>query len=361
MTLASATIAKDSKIQSTLAEQMPKLMDQYGLVGLSVSVWQNDQALAQLALGKRNVRKATPVSVNDQWHLNSIGKSINASMIGRLVEDGLLTWQTRVPEIYPDSHKSWSEVTLAHLLTHTSGAQGDFPLASRLVGDPPEGPERIAQRQSHVLKALSNPTEHKAGDVHNYSNLGYTIAGAMAEKVSGRGWEQLIREEVFGPLGMTQSGFGNPAFGDDLSQPQGHSRSFGMAFPKAMHEDNPLFGGPSGSIHSSHQDLAKFAYQHLKGFLQQASTDNPWLGQETFNTLHSPALDDYAFGWVVENWDGVGPVLWHNGANHMWYSLLVILPKWDAIFILTSNDDQTQKKSEFTWSLVDQVINDLEN
>ena len=73
-----------------------------------------------------------------------------------------------------------------------------------------------------VKEGLAKAPQHKPGTLYEYSNLGYVIAGAITEKVTGKSWEQAMRDEVFGPLGMTSVGFGGTGTPGQVDQPWGH-------------------------------------------------------------------------------------------------------------------------------------------
>src|SRR5690606_7475590 len=98
---------------------------------------------------------------------------------------------------------------------------------------------------------------HPPGEKHAYSNVGYTIAGAMAEKVTGVSWEDLVRREVFEPLRLAGSGFGPPASSDEtLEQPRGH-RPVLLRWKVAVDDkaDNTPIMGPAGTVHMTLTDL----------------------------------------------------------------------------------------------------------
>lgn len=157
----------------------------------------------------------------------------------------------------------------------------------------------------------------------------------MAERVTGSSWEDLIRREIFGPLGLRSAGFGHPEDGSQsLEQPRGH-RSL-MGFIISVDDDPTVVIGPAGSIHMSLADLLVYANDHLQGEQGQGKL----LRAETYRKLHTPVLDNYAYGWVVKphaEWSN-GPVIWHNGSNGMWDALLAISRRTNTIIAVVSND-----------------------
>src|SRR5262249_9243419 len=188
--------------------------------------------------------------------------------------------------------------TLEQLLTHRSGVPSDLSadgLWGRLwkrEGTPTE------QRLTLVKGVLARDPDSPAGTKYLYSNAGFAIAGAMAEKITGKAWDDLMRERVFGPLGMKSVGFGAPGTKGVLDQPLGHS-SKGKPVELGPGDDNPPAIGPAGTVNCSLADWAKYIALHLAG---DRGDKTKILAPETFAKLHEPpagADPKYAMGWSV--------------------------------------------------------------
>src|SRR6185436_1954641 len=165
-----------------------------------------------------------------------------------------------------------------------------------------------------------------------YSNAGFSIAGHMAEKVTGKTWEDLMRQKIFRPLGMTTAGFGAPGTEAKHDQPRGHQAD-GTPVEPGPGADNPVAIGPAGIVHCTIGDWAKFVALHLRG----EQGDAKLLKAETFKKLHTPVADGshYGFGWMVTSrpWGGKG-VLTHSGSNTMWYCVTWIAPEKDFAVLI---------------------------
>ena len=327
-----------------------------GLVGLGAIIIQDGKIIGASVSGERKKGSQVLLTEQDKWHIGSITKSFTATMIGRLVEKGILNWNTPVKEVLSDAsnlHRDWQNVTLEQLLTHTSGAAPNFPLLVNFKR-PAEGSERMKAREAAVLDILKKAPKNTPGSTFTYSNIGYTIAGVIAEKETGIPWEMLIQQEVFVPLKLQSSGFGPPQDeGEKLSQPRGHKNLFGMTLAASPQEDNSPIIGPAGTIHLSLEDLARYANEHLQGELGRSSLLKP----ETFQKLHTPLLNSYAYGWVVRLSEDspVSPVIWHNGSNTMWYALVTFSPSINTVIAITSNDGKIKAAEQAAWKIVDQV------
>jgi CubicO group peptidase (beta-lactamase class C family) len=228
--------------------------------------------------------------------------------------------------------EGWHGATLEQLLQNRGGAPGK---------PPPEPWSELFRRRDaphearawFVAQLLASPPAHAPGTTFEYSNQGYTIAGAMLEEVLEKPWEQLVRAEVFEPLGMTSAGFGPPGSKESLDQPRGHQGREPLApGPRA---DNPPAVGPAGTVHASIGDWARFAAVHLRG----ERGDGSYLKPETFRKLHQPPDgQSYAMGWGCQERGWAGRrALAHSGSNTMWYCTVWIAPEKDHAFLVATN------------------------
>lgn len=328
----------DGPAGASLGKLVTEQRKEKNLVGLAAMVTVDGKVTAAAAEGERKQGSGVPVEITDQWHLGGITKSITATMIARLVESGQMKWTDTVGEIFPDASAlaDWKPVTLWQLLTDTAGAPANFPIEIRRQW-PAVGPECTQARRAAVLDVLAEKPEYPPGKKYRYSNVGYCIAGAMAEKVTGSSWEDLVTREVFEPLGLTEAGFGPPQSADDtLQQPRGHRKI--LAGKVAMNDqaDNTPIMGPGGTIRMTLSELCNFANDHLRGELGQGKL----LSAETYKKLHTPELDGYACGWVKNEPNINIPYIeyWHNGSNTLWYALVVFIPEKKLVVAVTAND-----------------------
>jgi CubicO group peptidase (beta-lactamase class C family) len=336
----------------SLTDQIPDLRKEKKLVGLAAMVMVDGQVVASAVDGERKNGSNVPLEIGDRWHLGSITKSVTATMIARLVESGQIEWSYSIGECFSDAsiHDDWKPVTLHQLVTHTAGAPANFSVGVRLK-QPALGPECTQARLESVLAVLAKQPAHVPGKEHAYSNVGFTIAGAMAEKATGESWEDLVKREVFEPLELTGAGFGPPKSSDQtLEQPRGHSSYFGWTVAADDKADNTPIMGPAGTVHMTLKDLCTYATEHLRGELGAGRL----LSAETYTLLHTPVLDDYACGWVKNEPNAFIPhtVYWHNGSNTMWYALVVFIPDKNMVVAVTSNDGDIEHAEAAAWEVV---------
>jgi CubicO group peptidase (beta-lactamase class C family) len=290
------------------------------------------------AAGVTGVRKAgTTVSatIDDLWHLGSDTKAMTAVIMATLVERGKLTWETTIGDIFPELARSFPAefraITVRQLLSHHAGLRRniDWQQASRSSASFRE------QRLYALKKAAATKLDSQPGTKYLYSNLGYTLAGTIAERVSGKQWESLIQDTVFIPLGMKSCGFGGTGTQGKIDQPWPHT---GNGKPRPSNGplvDNPEVLGPAGTVHCSIADWAKFIADQLRG----ENGTGALLKQSTYKALHTPHFgDDNALGWEVisRSWSD-GPVLVHSGSNLMNFCLVAISPSRGFAVLAVTN------------------------
>jgi CubicO group peptidase (beta-lactamase class C family) len=331
-----------------LATLLEPIRERHDLPGLAAAVVTREGLEALGACGVRERGKDAPLRAGDRMHLGSCTKSMTATLCAILVEEQKLAWTTTVgasfPELAPKMNEAWKTVTLEQLLTNRGGAPGDVPRA--LWGElftSKEPPRK--QRELLAAGILELAPSSPPGSRFEYSNAGFAIAGLMAERAMGRSYEDLMRERLFAPLGMSSAGFGPPGTQGALDQPLGHRES-GKPVPPGPGSDNPPAIAPAGRVHAALEDWARFVRMHLcAGELPEGRL----LSAETVRKLHTEAAEDkdrYAFGWGVAERKWGGRVLRHSGSNTMWFCTVWMAPeKGFAILIATNQGGDAAAKA----------------
>lgn len=278
------TPRSDGPAGASLADLVTDLRKEHKLIGLGAMVMVDGKVMSSAADGERKKGSGVSLELGDRWHLGSISKSVTATMIGRLVESGQMKWTETIGERFSDAsiHENWKPVTLQQLLTHTSGAPANFSFAVMLK-KPALGPECTGERRKAVIDVMAEKPAHPPGEEFAYSNVGYTIAAAMAETATGVSWEDLVKREVFGPLALNDAGFGPPKSpSNTIDQPRGHHVRSVWKRSASDDEDNTPIIGPAGAIHMTLGNLCNYATEHLRGEVGTGKL----LAGETYKRLH---------------------------------------------------------------------------
>lgn len=302
-------------------------------------------AVAETAVsGVRIAGGAVPVTVADLWHLGSITKGMTATLTARLIERGVLrfdmTLAEALPELAPAMHQEVAPITLEMLLCHRGGLPANPPFFRMLQGQQ-RGADTAELRARVVEEALKLAPEHMPGQREHYSNLGYIVLGRVLETATGQSWEDLVREEVFGPLGIASAGFGPPGVRDAADQPRGHRPGWQVDFAPVEPDgfaDNPAFLGPAGTVHMALGDWALFLIDQMQGARGQGRLLSP----DSYRRLHAPVAgteDGYALGFLRikgEPW-AAGPVIAHDGSNTLWFALMAGDPASGRGLLIATN------------------------
>ncbi len=245
-------VAGDNKLDTTLEF----IRADYDLPSLGAMLIKGDEIVEMGAVGLRAIGFTERVTIQDRWHLGALTKAMTATLAARLVEQGVISWDTTVASIFPDLvgsiRSEYVDVRLDELLYHTAGLPwriGRAPSWPTLRDDAAPLP---VQRRRLAAEYLAMEPEAQRG-TPLYTLAGYIIAGSMLEELTGQAWEELISTEVFVPLGFVSSGFGAPGSAGSRDQAWGHLpqgsrwRAIDPADPDA---DNPEAVGPASTVHS---------------------------------------------------------------------------------------------------------------
>ena len=247
LVLASITVHAATPPPKDVSPLLATVVQKNNIPGMAAAVVRNGETVALGVAGVRTRGKGDKIAAADRFHIGSDTKAMTAFLCGILVDEGKLKWGQTIGETFPELKKSmhpqYQAVTLEQLLTHRGGAPGDLTkdeLWGKLYqhrGTPTDA------RRLLVEGVTSKLPEATPGEKYIYSNTGFSIAGHMAEKVTGKSWEDLMREKIFRPLGMTTAGFGAPGTATKNDQPRGH-KADGSPVEPGPAADNPVAIGP---------------------------------------------------------------------------------------------------------------------
>ena len=311
------------------AEQMEALQ----IPGLTFVFVQGGKVIYARGYGYADLETATPADADSTiMRIGSVSKLFVATAVMQLVEQGKLDLDADVNgylTTFQLANPFREPVTLAHLLTHTTG-----------IEDPPYTSETDPQQReplgAHLAAQMPSPT-HRPGKVHRYSNYGYALAAWIVEEVSGTPFDQYVQQNIFAPLGMADS-----RYLLDLPLPQnlatGYQYQNGVQAPQPMDYDHDY---PSGSIVSTAEAMSRFILAHLEGGCAQ---DACILQDDTLAQMHQRQAktphkgQNVTYGFVEALHDGQR-LLGHSGAIRGFGSSLNLLPEHDAGYFFAFNQE----------------------
>jgi CubicO group peptidase (beta-lactamase class C family) len=319
---------------SPLATLLDSLRYEYRLPALAGAIVSDTGAMDAQAVGCRRWGGSANVTNNDQFHLGSDTKAMTAALIGTLVDDSLLTWESTLPTIFPEYAETmrteYRSVTVREILSHSAGLVPDPTLTLTKT--------TLTEQRTEVLAwALAQPPANAKG-IFNYSNLGYIIAAAIVDKLTGRSYEDVLFERVLQPLGITTAGFGPMGAAGLEDQPLQHTSAYVPLDPGA-NTDNPPIYNSAGRLHMSIGDWSRYVSWVLAceaGHATLMSAENASV--LTTGVVAMPGEGMYAFGWaVVDRPWADGRALTHSGSNTLNFSVAWLAPNRQFAVIAVTN------------------------
>lgn len=363
-------LSEGTQSPADLGSMLAQIGKRHDIPALGAVVLRGDQIVAEGVAGVRRRGTATPVTIDDRFQIASCAKAMSALLVARLVEESALDWDRPITRYFPGErlHADWDRVSLRKLITHTAGVRD--PLFTFLRSTTFDRGTLSERRLAFAKKVLrSKPPAPPDGRVV-YCNTDYILAAVVAEKATGKSWEQLMRSRVFEPLGLDSAGFGPPGTPGQTLEPWGHGKHrllqlgvFGNnAFdPAARGADYPAIASPAGYIHLSIREWAEFVSLHLRAHPANPHHSSLLLRPATFTVLHgTESALSYAGGWHVGTrpWakgsrtGDSGRILYHLGDNGRWTSAVWVAPEKDfAVMVVCNRGDQGK--------IVDEVVGRL--
>ena len=319
-----AALAQDhaAKIQEVLT-----LAQKYKQFNGSALVAENGKVIYKGGFGLANMEWNIPNTPDTKFRLGSITKQFTATLTMQLVEQGKIKLDAKISDYLPDYRKDIGEkVTIHQLLTHTSGIPS-YTGQPGFVENVSRNPYKV---DDFVKKYASGDLEFEPGSKYSYNNSGYFLLGAIIEHVTGKPYEQVLKENIFDPLGMKNTGYDHhdtiiPKRATGYSKtPDGYTNAgyLDMSIPYA-----------AGSMYSTVEDLYLW---------DQALYTDKLVSAQSKALMYKPFLQDYAYGWVVQNasfkQDGKDvPVIRHGGGINGFTTTIVRFPQEKNLIVMLDN------------------------
>jgi CubicO group peptidase (beta-lactamase class C family) len=304
--------------QEMIAHQIP---------GVSLAVLRRGKIILLKSYGFANVEHQVPVKPSTIFQSGSIGKQFTAAAVMILIQENKLSLDDKISKYFPDSPAAWKDITVRHLLTHTSG-MGDYPAEIDLRRDYTE--------EQYFESFKKAPLDFAPGTSWNYSNIGYATLGFLIRKITGKYYGDFLQERIFKPLGMTTARIISE---DDIVP----NRAAGYRLENGQLK-NQSWVSPStnstadGSLYLSILDLAKWdAALYSDQLLRQSNREKLW----TPVMLSDRTTKDYGFGWHLADLHG-RRMVFHGGAWQGFKSFIVRFLDTELTLIFLANSWETR-------------------
>lgn len=285
----------------------------------AVLVAQSGKPLLAKGYGMANHEWSIPAAPDTKFRLGSITKQFTAMAVLLLAQDGKLSVDDPVSRHWSDAPEAWKNITIHQLLTHTSGIYNytALPVYTRNM--------RQTKTPAEILRDVADrPLDFPPGTQMKYSNSGYVLLGFLIEKLSGMSYAEFVRQRIFQPLGMNDTGYDS----DTAILPRrasGYERR-GEELRNAQFLDMSL-PHSAGALYSTCLDLLKW---------DAALRGQKLLNEDSYRRYFTPEKNDYAYGWVVKERDGA---VWqsHGGGINGFSTMIIRVPAKELLVVALAN------------------------
>jgi len=316
-----------STTQESISQYLMRMLSEDSIPGSAAVVVDNRQTVYARGFGITSTKNPLPVDKYTIFDLASVSKSFTALGVLLLRDNGYIELDSPVVKYLPDFNLSKddrsNEITVRHLLTHTSGIPGTLAEPQGYFNGPAAMQEMVADLRG---LRLNNPP----GEIFEYSNLNYFLLGALVEAVSAMPFEQYMAENVFQPLGLEHTTL-YPQQAEEWGRAYGHQPVFGQVVERSM----PFYrsAAPAGWVMSNAVDMGRW----LRLFLNRGEIDGERLvSPETIDEMLTPAvffekegrMTGYGMGWLIATDSNGIKRIWHGGDTPSFLADMMLLPEY---------------------------------
>lgn len=330
LVLAAALTTTPTPAQPPLGEKLDQWLVAADFRG-SVLVSKGGTVLLRKGYGLADRENGLPYTADTVFDVGSITKQFTASAILKLEMQGKLRVEDPIGKYLPGVPNDKRGTTLHHLLTHTSGLESDFA-----------GDYDPVSRDEYVKRIFASKLRSKPGDAYFYSNSGYSLLGAVVEIASGKPYEQYLRENLFLPAGMKETGYKLPAWPEvRLAVGYRDGKRWGRINDRPWDTDGPYWAlRANGGISSTLDDMLRW-HVALTGdaVLSEAAKDKMFRR----HVKEGHAADaHYGYGWSIGDAAWGGKLIEHNGGNGSFFADFLRYVDDGIVVILSTNDSEVR-------------------
>lgn len=338
-----------------------KTMQTFDVPGMAVAVLKDGKIYHKKAYGVRSIKTKAPVNENTLFGVASNTKAFTTAALGQLIDQGKLTWDTKVTDVIPEFQLSdpfvTREFTVRDLVTHRSGlglGAGDLMIF-------PANNSTTKAEMIHNLRYLKPVSSFRSQ--FDYDNLLYIVAGEVVARISGKSFDDYIAENFFKPLQMDRSFLSIPKIKSDPNRIDGHAPVNGKL--ELTGDTFTQIATPAGGIFASINDMATWVQAQLnKGRYGENLKDRlfseevhaeMWTPQTILRSGKGPYnthFSAYGLGWFLSDVNGYFQVTHTGGLNGI-VSQVTLLPEMDLGIIVLTNQQSGAAFTAITNTLKD--------
>lgn len=398
----SSSVQINSDRNSTILKQLEiyalSVKQDWNIPGMAISIVKDGELIYAKGFGVKDISKSSTdsnniIDENTVFQIGSVSKSFTAAVIASLVDEGKIKWEDTVKKILPDfrMYDKWVEenIQIKDIMTHHTGIKGQMGTYIPNMG--------YSREDVYKMIALMKPKYSFRGG-YEYNNITFLIAQRIIEKITGKSWEENVKERIFNPLKMEYSSLNEEGFVSSPNVSIPHDTGYLLkknSFPDSLAISNksflpeidscyvsPLYGqeqalhwltviGPAGSVNSTVSDLAKYTQFQLNkgkvpasGFFQDTNSliqkdiisgknmDYIHRGQ-TITSQDSSRTTLYGQCWFIEQ-NNRYRLYFHTGTTWGFTALVAFVPELNlGMSILVNSEASASPRYAIMRRLID--------
>ncbi|MEK6408996.1 MAG: serine hydrolase [Acidobacteriota bacterium] len=330
--LAAAHASVLAQDKAATIDELMKVYNSYRQFNGAVLVAENGKVIFKKGYGMANMEWNIPVETDTKFRLGSITKQFTSMLILQLVQEGKIKVEGKLTDYLPDYRKDTGDrITVHQLLNHTSG----IPSYTGLPNFFQEIARNPYSVSDFVKKFASGDLEFEPGTKMVYNNSGYFLLGAIVERVTGKPYEQVLKERIFDPVGMKNTGYDHHAT-ILAKRAAGYEKRPG-GYINAPYLDMSL-PYAAGSLYSTVEDLYLW---------DQALYTEKLLSPQLKELMFKPGMSLYAYGWFVRK-PPLGAqgepvtIIEHGGGINGFNTVITRMPESKNLIVLLNNTGGTK-------------------
>lgn len=293
--------------------------------GAAVMVIKNGKPIFKKAYGLANLEDKMSVTLATNFRLASVTKQFTAMCLMKLVERGQLSYDHTLQQIFPEFPVYGRNITIRHLLQHTSGLIAYEDLI------PDTATVQVLDQDVLKMMMAQDSTYFAPGTQYRYSNSGYAILAMIVEKISGQAFAQFLQENIFKPLGMKNTVAYEKGLSTVKSRAFGYRQEGGQFIFSDQSLTSAVLG--DGGIYSSVEDLLKWDQAlYTEKLVNKTTLDLAF----TAGLLPEGKSLEYGFGWRIDQYHNQ-PRLWHTGSTSGFRNVIQRYPEARFTVIILTN------------------------
>lgn len=330
--LLAAQVSVAAQDKAAKIDELMKVYNSYRQFNGAVLVAENGKVIFKKGYGMANMEWNIPVETDTKFRLGSITKQFTSMLILQLVQEGKIKIEGKLTDYLPDYRKDTGDrITIHQLLNHTSG----IPSYTGLPNFFQEVSRNPYSVSDFVKKFASGDLEFEPGTKFSYNNSGYFLLGAIIERVTGKPYEQALKERILDPVGMKNTGYDHHA--TILAKRAAAYEKRPAGFVNAAYLDMSL-PYAAGSLYSTVEDLYLW---------DQALYTDKLLSPQLKELMYKPGMSNYAYGWVVRK-APLGAqgepvtIIEHGGGINGFNTVITRMPESKNLIVLLNNTGGTK-------------------